>query len=134
MGEIELRPIVRADVRSLSRVLARAFYTDPVMNYMLPDDKARAKALPPMFATLTRNHFIARGGSEVASRDGVIGAAEFRFNEAKLLGHAVGMDVDTQSVRQGEAVVGNGHLLHQVGDRNRSWLLRRGGSRDQGDG
>jgi GNAT superfamily N-acetyltransferase len=75
VGEIELRPIARADVRSLSRVLARAFYTDPVMNYMLPDDKARAKALPPMFATLTRNHFIARGGSEVASRDGVIGAA-----------------------------------------------------------
>jgi len=75
VGEIELRPIVRADVRSLSRVLARAFYTDPVMNYMLPDAKARAKALPPMFATLTRNHFIARGGSEVASRDGVIGAA-----------------------------------------------------------
>lgn len=25
---------------------------------------------------------------------GVLGAAEFRFNEAKLLGHAVGMDVD----------------------------------------
>ena len=75
MAEIELRPVVRADVRSLSGVLARAFYTDPVMNYMLPDAKARAKALPPMFATLTRNHFIARGGSEVASRDGVIGAA-----------------------------------------------------------
>jgi predicted GNAT family N-acyltransferase len=75
VAEIELRPIVRADVRSLSRVLARAFYTDPVMNYLLPGDKARAKALPPMFATLTRNHFIARGGSEVASRDGVIGAA-----------------------------------------------------------
>lgn len=75
MAEIEPRPIARADVRSLSGVLARAFYTDPVMNYLLPDDKARAKALPPMFATLTTNHFIARGGSEVASRDGVIGAA-----------------------------------------------------------
>ena len=75
MAEIELRPTARADVRSLSKVLARAFYDDPVMNYMLPDDTARAKALPPMFATLTRNHFIARGGSEVASRGGVIGAA-----------------------------------------------------------
>jgi GNAT superfamily N-acetyltransferase len=59
----------------LSKVLARAFYDDPVMNYMLPDDKARAKALPPMFATLTKNHFLARGGSEVASRGGEIGAA-----------------------------------------------------------
>src|SRR5687767_3177764 len=65
----------RADVRSLSKVLARAFYTDPVMKYLLPDDKARTKALPRLFATLARNHFIARGRSEVARRDGVIGAA-----------------------------------------------------------
>ena len=68
MADIELRPTTRADISSLSKVLARAFYDDPVMNYMLPDDKARAKALPPMFATLTKNHFISRGGSEVASR------------------------------------------------------------------
>ena len=75
MADIELRPVEGADVRALSAVLARAFYTDPVMNYMLPDDKARAKALPPMFATLTRHHFLSRGGSEVAHRSGVIGAA-----------------------------------------------------------
>ena len=75
MAEIELRPVARADVRSQSKVLARAFYDDPVMKYMLPDDKARANALTPLFATLTRNHFIARGGSEVASRGGVVGAA-----------------------------------------------------------
>jgi GNAT superfamily N-acetyltransferase len=75
VADIELRSTTRADVRELSKVLARAFYTDPVMNYMLPDDKARAKALPPMFATLTKNHFISRGGSEVASRGGEVGAA-----------------------------------------------------------
>ena len=75
MAEVELRPTERADVRSLSKVLARAFYDDPVMVFMLPDDEARAKALPPMFATLTRHHFLARRGSEVASRDGAIGAA-----------------------------------------------------------
>lgn len=75
MAEIELRPTERADVRSLSKVLARAFYDDPVMVFMLPDDEARAKALPPMFATLTRHHFLSRKGSEVASRDGAIGAA-----------------------------------------------------------
>jgi GNAT superfamily N-acetyltransferase len=67
--------VTRADVRPQSKVLARAFYDDPVMKYMLPDDGARAKALPPMFSTLTRNHFISRGGSEVASRGGTIGAA-----------------------------------------------------------
>ncbi len=75
MADVELRPIARADVRSLSKVLARAFYDDPVMMYMLPDDGARAKALPPMFGALTRHHFLSRGGSEVASRGGEIGAA-----------------------------------------------------------
>ena len=43
MADIELRPIARADVRSLSKVLARAFYDDPVMKYMLPDDKAQGE-------------------------------------------------------------------------------------------
>jgi ribosomal protein S18 acetylase RimI-like enzyme len=75
VAEIEVRPTTRADVRELSKVLARAFFTDPVMNYMLPDDKARTKALPPMFATLTKNHFLSRRGSEVASRSGEISAA-----------------------------------------------------------
>jgi GNAT superfamily N-acetyltransferase len=75
VAEIELRPTQRADVRPLSKVLARAFYDDPLMLYMLPDDKARSKALPPMFAALARHHFLSRGGSEVASRGGQIGAA-----------------------------------------------------------
>ncbi|MET0992627.1 MAG: GNAT family N-acetyltransferase, partial [Mycobacterium sp.] len=75
MAEIELRPTKRADVRTLSKVLARAFYDDPVVMYMLPDDKARSTALPRMFATLTRHHFLARSASEVASRDGAVGAA-----------------------------------------------------------
>jgi GNAT superfamily N-acetyltransferase len=75
VAEIECRPTARADVRSLSAVLARAFHDDPVMVYVLPDAKARTRALPPMFATLTRRHFMSRGGSEVASRDGDIGAA-----------------------------------------------------------
>lgn len=75
MVDIGLRPIERADVRSVANVLAKAFYDDPVMNYLLPDDTARAKVLPPMFSTLIRNHFIARGGSELASRGGLVGGA-----------------------------------------------------------
>ena len=55
-------------------MLARAFYDDPVMMCMLPD-AGRAKALPRMFATLARHHFLARGGSEVAAATGPIGAA-----------------------------------------------------------
>lgn len=75
MVEIGVRPFQRADVRASSAVLARAFYDDPVMMFMLPDDQARVKVLPRMFATLTRHHFLARDVSEVASRAGTIGAA-----------------------------------------------------------
>ena len=75
MVEIGVRPFQRADVRASSAVLARAFYDDPVMMFMLPDDQARVKVLPRMFATLTRHHFLARDVSEVASRDGTIGAS-----------------------------------------------------------
>lgn len=56
-------------------MLARAFYDDPVMMYLLPEDTARVKLLPRMFTTLIRHHFISRGGSEVASRGGTIGGA-----------------------------------------------------------
>ena len=95
MAEIELRSAGRPDVRSLSAVLARAFYDDPVMMYILPEDKARVKVLPRLFATLTRHHFLSRGGSEVASRGGTIGAATLwdppgmrkstRFEELRMM-------------------------------------------------
>lgn len=72
---IGVRPARQADVRPLSAVLARAFHDDPVMTWMLPEAADRARALPRMFATMTRWHFLARDGAEVASRDGVIGGA-----------------------------------------------------------
>ena len=72
---IGVRPAREVDVRRLSAVLARAFHDDPVMRWMLPDAADRAKALPRMFATMTRRHFLARAGTEVASRDDVIGGA-----------------------------------------------------------
>ncbi|MGH3675866.1 MAG: GNAT family N-acetyltransferase [Mycobacterium sp.] len=75
MADIGVRPARKADVREVAGVLARAFYDDPVMMWMLPEDKARTKALPRMFATLTRHHFLSRGASEVASRGGDFGAA-----------------------------------------------------------
>lgn len=70
-----MSPGRRADVRELAATVARAFHDDPVMMWMLPDDSARARGLPRMFATMTRFHFLAGGGVEVARRDGVIGAA-----------------------------------------------------------
>ncbi len=72
---VDVRVAQKADVRSLSRVLGRAFFDDPVMRWMLPDDARRARALPQMFAAMTRHHFLAGESVEVASGAGVLGAA-----------------------------------------------------------
>ena len=71
----QARPARKADVRELSRTLARAFYDDPVMIWLLPDEKPRTAQLCRVFATMTRHHHLARGGVEVASDGPDIGAA-----------------------------------------------------------
>lgn len=72
---IEARPARKADIPTLSQVLGRAFYDDPVTMWMLPDAKARSARLPRLFATLTRHHHLAGGGVEVACDGPSIGAA-----------------------------------------------------------
>lgn len=69
------RPSRKADVRDLSRTLARAFYDDPVMTWLLPDAKARTAQLYRLFATMTRHHHLGHGGVEVACDGPGIGAA-----------------------------------------------------------
>jgi ribosomal protein S18 acetylase RimI-like enzyme len=65
----------RTDVPPLSRMLGRAFYHDPLMKWMVPDDHVRERALAGMFTTMTRHHFLAGGGVEVAMADGAVVAA-----------------------------------------------------------
>jgi GNAT superfamily N-acetyltransferase len=72
---IDVLPARRADIGELSRTLGRAFNDDPVMMWLFPDDAARAKSLPRMFATLTRYHHFAGGGAEVARTVATIAAA-----------------------------------------------------------
>ncbi|MEZ0338678.1 GNAT family N-acetyltransferase [Mycobacterium sp. pV006] len=72
---IAVAPARRADVKLLSRVLGRAFFDDPVMTWMMPDDAHRARALPRVFAAMARHHFLAGEATEVADRDGTLGAA-----------------------------------------------------------
>jgi ribosomal protein S18 acetylase RimI-like enzyme len=72
---IDVRPAHRSDVPEMAGVLARAFYDDPVMVWMLPDDRSRLKAQTRAFTGLARHHFLKRMGSEVARRDGALGAA-----------------------------------------------------------
>jgi hypothetical protein len=73
--DIDVRPSRKADVRGLSRTLGRAFYDDPIMKWMLPDDARRAKVLPRMWATMARHHYLACGGAEVATSGSEVGAA-----------------------------------------------------------
>lgn len=72
---IDVRVAQKPDIGSLARALGRAFADDPVMTWMLPDDARRTRALPRVFATMTRHHFLSGGAVEVASRAGQVGAA-----------------------------------------------------------
>jgi ribosomal protein S18 acetylase RimI-like enzyme len=71
----QARPARKDDVGELSRTLARAFYDDPVMIWLLPDEKARTEQLCRLFTTMTRHHHLGRGGVEVACDGPGVGAA-----------------------------------------------------------
>ncbi|VEG56685.1 N-acetyltransferase GCN5 [Mycolicibacterium aurum] len=75
MADIDVRFAQKPDVKELARVLGRAFFDDPVMMWMVPDDAKRAKALPRVFDAMTRHHFLAGDAVEVAGRSGQVGAA-----------------------------------------------------------
>ncbi|MGE0214627.1 GNAT family N-acetyltransferase [Mycolicibacterium sp.] len=72
---IDVASARRSDVKELAGVLARAFFDDPVMKWMVPDDARRAKALPRMFATMIRHHFLANGAVTIARSSTEVGAA-----------------------------------------------------------
>lgn len=72
---IEARPARKGDIRTLAYVLGRAFYDDPVIAWMLPDEKTRPARLRRLFASLTRHHHLAGGGVEVACDGPGIAAA-----------------------------------------------------------
>lgn len=76
MVVIDVRSARKSDVPALARVLGRAFQDDPVMSWVQPDAERRKAALPGLFGALTRHHFLAGRGTEVAvSDDGVAAAA-----------------------------------------------------------
>jgi GNAT superfamily N-acetyltransferase len=75
MPTIEVHSARKADVGEFSHTLSRAFFDDPVVSWIVPDAPVRAKGLPRMFATLARHHFLAGGGTEIATDGAHIAAA-----------------------------------------------------------
>jgi ribosomal protein S18 acetylase RimI-like enzyme len=56
------------DVPALAATLARAFYDDPVMSWIFPDEGSRIARLTGMFALLARHAHLPKAGVELASR------------------------------------------------------------------
>lgn len=50
--------------------MARAFYDDPVMSWLLSNDNARTARLTRLFATIVRHQHLAGGGVEARRRGG----------------------------------------------------------------
>lgn len=73
---IDVRFARRSDIPALALVLGRAFYDDPVLKWVQPDDERRRAALPGLFGAMTRHHFLAGRGAEISvDTDSGVGAA-----------------------------------------------------------
>ena len=49
-----VRPTQATDIEQVAATLARAFFDDPVMMFMIPDEKARIEKLPRIFKVLLK--------------------------------------------------------------------------------
>ncbi|WP_280425507.1 GNAT family N-acetyltransferase [Nocardia carnea] len=64
--ELDIRPARRDEIVALARTLAAAFQDDPVMEWMLPDPRRRAKGLVRLFDAQTRHQHFPSGGVDIA--------------------------------------------------------------------
>ena len=65
-GPALLRPATSADVKELAAVLARAFYEDPPLIWLLPDPAKRLGRITRMFAAVIGIESLRYGGVDVA--------------------------------------------------------------------
>lgn len=65
----EVARVVASDVEVVAKLLARAFYRDPVLTWLLPDDTRRAQRLPRLFATMLRHDHLRAGTAEFVRDD-----------------------------------------------------------------
>jgi GNAT superfamily N-acetyltransferase len=71
----QARSAHKSDIGELAATMSRAFYDDPVMEWILPDSGRRLGQLSRMFTAMTRHHHLGHGGVEVACDGPAIGAA-----------------------------------------------------------
>jgi len=74
-GNRVVRPVVRTDVEPTAAAMARAFYDDPVMAWIFPDEQMRSRRLPSFFTSAIRGN-LGHGNTEVVVTGGqVLGCA-----------------------------------------------------------
>lgn len=72
---VTVRPATKTDVPAVATVLADAFFDDPVMAWMWPDEGRREHGLRRYFAAEARFHSVPVGGADIAERDEIVGGA-----------------------------------------------------------
>jgi GNAT superfamily N-acetyltransferase len=70
---VAVRELTATDVRPLARTLGAAFYDDPVMRWLLPDDARRLRQARSWFGLLLRDIYLRAGASYTT--DDVLGGA-----------------------------------------------------------
>jgi ribosomal protein S18 acetylase RimI-like enzyme len=84
---ISVRTTRKADVRELARVMARAFFDDPPVVWLLPDERSRERRAAGVFRAILRSHAMQYGGVDVASHD--VASHDVASGEAAIAGGAI---------------------------------------------
>jgi hypothetical protein len=71
-----LRPAAPADVHKLAAILARAFYDDPPLVWLLPEPATRLGHITRMFETVVGVESLGYGGVDVAASGAETSGAE----------------------------------------------------------
>jgi ribosomal protein S18 acetylase RimI-like enzyme len=69
---VSVRTARTADVRELARVLGRAFFDDPPLVWIVPEERGRERRAAGVFRTILRSQAMRYGGVDVASATAAI--------------------------------------------------------------
>lgn len=61
-----IRAAQRADITQAAAILGNAFFSDPLYQWLIPDDRLRRRALPHLFSGLLRRVHLRHGATDLA--------------------------------------------------------------------